>query len=305
MLKQLPLLTLFIGFTLPGIAQRKETAPPIPPADTVYFDRDWERTTLPEDRSYARVAHHTKDGKTIGTVRDFYYPSWKKQWEGKLTQEQPDQPHGLCTSWYEAGGLESRGTYAQGKLQTEPQRWAEDGHLITCRFTYQEALALSTGKLHSYYNDGSSRQVFPVDLPANTAGVVYRLDIRDEGAPLISWDSALALGAAYFSPTTTLASMLSTGARSLSQGATASPLASTKCHWYIVPDLAAAQEFMQTKGIISGKPCYRQAANICAETREILLAPNTRRIYICVNNDNDITAATATVSVSALVKSCN
>jgi len=103
--KRLLLLTLFVGFALPGRAQRKVTPPPIPPADTAYFDRDWERTTLPEDRSYARIARHAKDGKTIGTVRDFYYPSWKKQWEGKLTREQPDQPHGLCTNWYEAGGL--------------------------------------------------------------------------------------------------------------------------------------------------------------------------------------------------------
>jgi hypothetical protein len=74
--------------------------------------------------------------------------------------------------------------------------------------------------------------------------------------------------------------MLNTGARFLSQGATASSLANTKCHLYIVLYLAAAQEFIQTKSTVSSKPCYQQAANICAETREILLAPNTRRIYI-------------------------
>lgn len=306
MLKQLLLISLLLGCALPGIAQRNATAPAAPLVDTVYFDRDWERTTLPEDRSYARVARHTQDGKTTGIVRDFYYPSWKKQWEGKLAQEQPDKPNGLCTSWHETGSIESKGTYVQGQAQADLQRWAADGHLVTCRFKYQEALALSTGKLHSYYNSGNSCLVFPVDLPPNTAGVVYRLDIRDEGTAPISWNSAFALGAAYFSPAVTLTSMLSAGTRALSsQGAAASPAISTKCHWYIVPDLAAAQEFMQLKGAITvGKSCYRQASNIDAETREIPLAPGTQRLYICVKNDNDMTAATATVSVSALVKSC-
>lgn len=306
MIKQLLIAYLLLVCVLPGMAQRKVTVPAAPPVDTVYFDRDWERTMLPEDRSYARIARHTQDGKTTGIVRDFYYPSWKKQWEGKLAQEQPDKPNGLCTSWYEAGGLESKGTYVQGQVQADLQRWAEDGHLVTCRFKYQEALALSTGKMHSYYNSGNSYLVFPVDLPLNTAGVVYRLDIRDEGTSPISWNSAFALGAAYFSPTVTLASMLSAGTRALSsQGAAATPAVSTKCHWYIVPDLAAAQEFMQLKGTITvGKSCYRQASNIGAETREIQLAPGTQRFYICVKNDNDMTAATATVSVSALVRSC-
>ncbi|MDO7884277.1 toxin-antitoxin system YwqK family antitoxin [Hymenobacter cheonanensis] len=298
MLKQL----LFSGGMLaafPALAQQPILSLP----DTVYFDQNWDRTAVPEDRVFARITRRGPDGKSMSTVRDYYLPSWQKQWEGKLVREQPDVAQGVCTSWYATGKLQSRGTYLQGKPQADLQRWAEDGHLIACRFKYQDALPLSTGKMGEQLSTTRSRQVFIVDLPAETVGIVYRLDIRDDGTPPISWNSAVALGAAYFNPTATLASMLATGTRTLSSASTA-PTATTKCHWYIVPDLAAAEEFLQRKGLISNKPVYRQASNVCAETRELVLAPGTRRLYLCVNNDNDLTAATATVSVSALVKGC-
>ncbi|WP_310391795.1 hypothetical protein [Hymenobacter sp.] len=306
MIKHLLTITALLLLPQVTIAQaKKAVVPPLPAPDTVYFDRDWERTTLPEDRVFARIARHDSEGKTAGTVRDYFYPSWKKQWEGKLVQEQPDLPQGLCIGWYESGQMNFRGTYTRGQQQGDFKSWGEDGHLITCSYAYQEALPLSKSKLHSYYNSGSSRQVFPVDLPANTAGVVYRLDIRDEGQLPISGSTAMALGAAYMNPIATATSLLATGSQSLAgQAATAGPPASTKCHWYIVPDEAAARQFLDTKGSITGKPCYRQGNNICAETREIAVAAGTRRLYICINNDNETTAATATLSVSALVQTC-
>ena len=61
--------------TLPGMAQRpRPAATSLPPADTVYFDRDWDRTETLEEVAYARVARRTPEGKTIGTVRDYSYP---------------------------------------------------------------------------------------------------------------------------------------------------------------------------------------------------------------------------------------
>lgn len=306
MLKYLLLVALLISLPTVTLAQtKKPVALLLPAPDTVYFDQDWERTTLPEDRVFARIARHTADGKTVGTVRDYFYSSWKKQWEGKLAQEQPDLPQGLCTGWYESGQINFRGTYIQGQQQSDFKSWGEDGHLIACSYSYKEALPLSKSKLHSYYNSGSSQQVFPIDLPLNTAGIVYRLDIRDEGEPPISWNTAIALGAAYMNPAATVTSLLATGSQSLNiQTKTAAPLVSTKCHWYIVADEAAARQFLDTKGSIIGKPCYRQGNNICAETREITIAAGTRRLYVCINNDNETTAATATLSVSALVQTC-
>lgn len=290
---------LYLSLLTPLAAQSQTLSRP----DTTYFDRDWERTDLPEDRAYARIARHVY-GKTVGTVRDYFYPSWKKQGEGKLIQEAPDVLQGLCTAWYENGRVNFRGTYVQGQAQADFQHWAEDGHLVKCRYEYQDALPLSSGKMHSQYNSSSSRQVFTVELPVGTVGVVYRLDIRDEGQP-VTWSTALALGAAYLNPTSTLVSMLASGSRALASQAVAPATgASTQCRWYIVPGADAAQEFMQTKGRIVNKPCYRQATNVSAETREIKIAPDTRQLYICVNNNNSVTAAMATVSVSALVEKC-
>jgi len=223
MIKQILLL---LSLALP-VAGQSQT---LPPPDTIYFDRDWERTQLPEDRAYARIARHV-DGKTVGTVRDYFYPSWKKQGEGKLLQESPDVLQGLCTAWYENGRLNFRGTYVQGLAQADFQHWAEDGHLVKCRYVYQDALPMSKGKMHSQYNSGSSRQVFTVDLPTSTVGVVYRLDIRDESQPPVTWNTALALGSAYLSPSATLVSMLSTGARALNNQAAAP----TPRRWYPVP----------------------------------------------------------------------
>lgn len=93
------------------------------PADTTYFDLDWARTRTLEEVAYARITRRGPDGNLVGTVRDYFYPSWKKQWEGKLTRENPDTPTGLCTGWYENGQLSFRGTYAGGQQQADFKRW--------------------------------------------------------------------------------------------------------------------------------------------------------------------------------------
>ncbi|KUG09119.1 toxin-antitoxin system YwqK family antitoxin [Solirubrum puertoriconensis] len=276
------------------------------PVDTAYFDQDWERTNIPEDRVYARIARHDAAGNTIGTVRDYYLPSWKKQWEGKLAGENPDVATGLCTSWYQNGRLQSRGTYVQGQKQRDFQEWREDGKPVKCRYVYQPALETSTGKLHSYYNEGSSRKVFEVILPANTAGFVYKLDIRDEGEPPVSWSTALALSSIVIDPTMSTATALMAGSKVMAaQGQSTAPTKSTKCHWYITDNPNDALQFVETKGYIKDtNRCYRVAANICQETRQMTVQPGTERLYICVNNDNSMTSATATVSVSALTQAC-
>ncbi|WP_324680587.1 hypothetical protein [Hymenobacter sp. GOD-10R] len=297
-----------IFLPLPLWAQRaKPITAPLAPPDTLYFDQDWERTQVPEDRQYARIVRHTADGKPTGTVRDYFYPSWKKQWQGKLVQEAPDVPSGLCTAWYETGQLHFRGTFVQGERQRDYQQWHEDGRLVQCRYTYQDALPVSTAKLHSYYNSGSSRTVFVVNLPEGTVGAIYKLDVRDEGQPPISWSTALVLGAVAFDPTMTTTATLLTGAKALASQnrADAAPAVSTQCHWYITDQPEAAKEFMATKGRITNTAdCYRVARNITQETRELSVRAGTQRLYVCVDNNNEITSATATLSVSALVQAC-
>jgi hypothetical protein len=182
MIKFYLLNALFLITFLPASAQRpKPAAVSLPPADTVYFDRDWERTETLEDVAYARIAHRDAMGKAVGTVRDYFYPSWKKQWEGKLASEKPDKPAGLCSSWHENGQLNFRGTYINGVQQSDFRSWHDDGREIKCAAVMQDALPMSTASIHCSNCMHSSRKVFTVDIPAGTVGIVYKLDVRDEG----------------------------------------------------------------------------------------------------------------------------
>ncbi len=302
---------LFLAFGLSlnysALAQRpKPAATSLPPADTVYFDRDWARTQTLEEVAYARIARHAADGKCLGTVRDYFYPSWKKQWEGKLVQEIPDVFVGLCSGWHENGQLSFRGTYVNGQKQGDFKSWRENGREIKCTSTIQDALPLSNAAIHCSNCIHSSRKVFTVDIPVGTVGIVYKLDVRDEGQPPVSWSTALAVAAVVGSGGTAAPALLGTAASALvKQGNNAPPTVSTKCHWYITPDPAAAQQFLDTKGTIAdANVCLRAAVNTPQETRPITLPPGISRLFVCVNNDNYTTDATATLSVSALVQSC-
>ncbi|MBW3127200.1 toxin-antitoxin system YwqK family antitoxin [Hymenobacter profundi] len=303
----------FIQFLLlisvPTLAQKSKTTVPLPPTDTVYFDHDWERTDIAQDRVYARIARHGSDGLTVGTVRDYFYPSWKKQFEGKLIGEAPDVASGLCAAWYENGKPHFTGTYIKGAPQGDYREWREDGREIKVKLKWQEALALSTAKLHSYYNSGSSRVMVPVPLPPGTVGVVYKIDIRDEGQPPITWSTAITLAAAYAAaPVTGGASLLLTaGAKALaSEAQQTPPEVSTKCRFFVTDDTQLTVPFMApaTKGQMPPvEHCFRSAVNVTQESRSFAVAPGTSQIFICVQNDNSRTAAKLSISVNALVKS--
>lgn len=307
MIKRYALSILLLGSCLPTLAQRpKPAAVSLPPADTVYFDRDWVRTQTLEEVAYARIAYHGPDSKCLGTVRDYFYPSWKKQGEGKLVRESPDVLTGLCMSWHENGQLSFRSTYVNGQAQADFKSWNEAGREIKCRYSTRDALPLSRADIHCSTCMYLSRKVFEVDVPAGTVGIVYKLDVRDEGQSSVSWTTALKLAGALTNPATGTVALLSLATSALTNQATgAAPTKSTKCHWYITADAEAAQQFLATKGTIS-KPnvCYRAEENTPTETRPLTLAPGTRRLYVCVNNDNIRTDATATLSVTALVQTC-
>ncbi|MCB2380317.1 hypothetical protein LGH70_22185 [Hymenobacter sp. BT635] len=292
--------------TVTALAQRpKPAAVSLPPADTVYFDRDWERTETLEEVAYARIARHDAAGKTVGTVRDYFYPSWQKQWEGKMVKEHPDVPSGLCTGWHENGKLSFRGTYVNGAQQADFRSWHEDGREIKCTYAVEDALPLSSAEIHCSNCMHLSRKVFEVDVPEGTVGIVYKLDIRDGHQPA-SWSTALSMAAALSNPATGTVALLSMAASTLSKQDTKPPTTSTKCHWYITTSPAAMEQFLATKGSITiPNSCLRMETNTPQETRPMSLPPGTRRFFVCVNNDNYTTDATATLSVTALVKACN
>ncbi|SET98220.1 toxin-antitoxin system YwqK family antitoxin [Hymenobacter actinosclerus] len=289
-------------------AQTKTTVPVTTRQDTIYFDHDWERTTEPQDRVYARIARRNSEGKSIGTVRDYFYPSWKKQFEGKVASESPDVATGLCTGWYENGQLHFKGIFAQGQTGSDYREWKEDGKEIKLTYAWQEVLSTDGVKLHSYYNNGSSRQVIPIDLPEGTVGVVYKFDIRDEDQPPVNWTTAITLTAALASAPTGLgpALMLSAGAKALSTERQPAAAVATKCRFFIVDNEELTQPFLAyaTKGTMPATAqCYQQAVNRGQETRELLVPAGTKRLYFAAQNDNLRTSAKLKLTVSALVAS--
>ena len=285
--------------------QLRSNVSTFPPVDTVYFDQDWERTAIAEDRKFARILRRSPEGRPSGTVRDYYYPSWKKQWEGKLASEAPDVAHGLCTAWHENGRLYFRGTFVRGQAQDDYQEWRDNGKLIKCRYETSEALPISVAKLlpTSGFHIDENRHVFSVDIPASATGIVYKLDLRDEGQPPVTWSSALAIGAAFAAPISASTALLASS-RALAQTDRSAPATfSTKCRWYVTDQLPAMKAFTDNGVIPDSLDCYRRAYNVCQETRELSLR-GARRLYICVSNLNTLTDARATLRVVSVTKAC-
>ncbi|MBC6609096.1 hypothetical protein H8B13_19920 [Hymenobacter sp. BT188] len=300
------LVGLFLLLSVPALAQKSAVPSPVIAADTAYFDHDWETTTHPEDRVYARVARHDTQRRTVGTVRDYFYPSWKKQFEGKLLQEKPDKASGLCTAWYENGKLHFKGTFLQGVQQADYREWRETGQEIKTSYVWQEVLSTDAVKLHSYYNTGSSRQVITIDLPTGTVGIVYKVDIRDEDQPPVNWTTALTLAASIATAPTGAgpALLLSVGAKALSSEGKAAPAVTTKCRFFIVDDEELTVPFTTyaTKGTMPpAGQCFQQAVNRGQETRELVIPPGTRKLYFAVQNDNMRTSARLKLTINALL----
>jgi hypothetical protein len=285
-------------------AQQRPPSPPVPPADTLYFDRDWASTSIPEDRTYARLIRHDSEGRPTGIVRDFYYPSWKKQWEGKLLSEAPEVPTGLCTFWYESGKLKARGTYSQGRPGSDYQEWQPTGTLITCKLKSFEALPIETAELHPYMHQGGSQHVFYVNLPENTASAIYRLDIRDIGQPMVSWNNIMTVAKLTALPSGLGLLQAYVGAMQRDAQNLAAATRPTQCHYFVTTDINQAKNFYTTKGKIPESGFLYATSNTMNEVRPLANLNGARQLFICVNNNNMQTPAIAKVSITAFVKEC-
>jgi hypothetical protein len=136
-------------------------------------------------------------------------------------------------------------------------------------------------------------------------GIVYKLDSRDEGQPPVSWATALSLAATVGTGAAAPA-LLTSVASSLASCSNGSATKSTKCHWYITASPVAVQQVMDSKGIITlTNSCYRSETNVPQVTSPMTVEGGTRRLFMCVNNDNQTTDATAMLSVTALVQACS
>lgn len=289
---------------LTSLAQTKTTPKPVIAADTLYFDQDWVRTDIPDDRKYARLIRHGADGLPTGTVRDYYLPSWKKQWEGKLVSEDPELASGLCTFWYENGKLKARGTYARGQALGDYQQWRPDGLPVKCQSRLVEALPSEQSQIHSSSHGSEMQHVFQAVLPAGTTSLLYRFDIRDEDQPLISWNSVASLAVGSMVSGLSLVEM---GLKAMRTDARQqpSPTVSTQCHYFITTSAEVAGNFQRTGSTrLEAATCLYQTSSTQHEIRPLAVPPGTRQLFFCVKNDNTFTAALATLSVTAVVQEC-
>jgi hypothetical protein len=278
----------------------------IPPADTVYFDQDWVNTVIRQDARYVRLVRHGSDGKPVGTVRDFYYPSWKKQGEGKLLSEAPDVQSGLCTGWHENGKLSFRGTFIQGVPQGGLQQWNEQGKPVTCGWESKDVFTpVSPTTLYARYSPAQSSTVYTVTIPPGVDALFYALDIRDTKAPLVSLENAVATSAMflkYYTGDKAGAAQLAVNkVLERLQAATTAKFEPTKCRYLITADPKVAQFYAANKGLIKADGLIENRPSVA---NLVAIPPGCRQFYVCISNDNYQAPALAQLTVKGIVRRC-
>lgn len=263
--------------------------------DTTYFDHDWKPTLFIEDAKYARVVKRDPIGVIVGTVRDYYYPSWKKQFEGKLLSENPDVPQGLCTFYFENGVIQSQATYENGKPKGQIVQNNEDGTKKDCRDTLLSVYPLNQKKLPSLNDFGSSRAVHTIDVQ-RIKDIIIQYSIADENST-----SLANLGMSLMSYTTKLGALYSI----LNLGSASNKSTSTKNTFFITSNREAAQYFQNNKGgILSQDGAIFYSENSLSEIKRYTIPENISQIYICIQNNNQISSAIANLEVAGISKFC-
>jgi hypothetical protein len=299
---------LALALLLPTRLLAQKPKAPVIPADTVYFDQDWERTAILEDAKYARLVRHDPAGKPLGTVRDFYYPGWKKQGEGKLLSEAPDVLTGQCTGWHPNGKMAFRGTYLKGVAQGDFQQWNEAGVAVKCGLVTKELFTQpAPTTLHARYTPNESSTVYTVRVPSGIDAVFYALDVRDEGQPPISLERIVGMGvmtAKAFVGDTPGAISSFVGQMTSKINTTLQdqmPVKPTKCRFLITADAEVASAYAGNKGRIQAAG---MVLNRPLSSDIIALPAGCQEFYVCISNDNLQTDAIAQLSVKGVVQQC-
>lgn len=262
--------------------------------DTIYFDQDWKKTIYIEDAKFARIVKRDPQRQIVGTVRDYYLPNWKIQFEGKVIGENPDIPVGVCTWYYENGQIQLKATYENGKASADIVQYNENGTKIECKDTVIEILPIEQTKLHSQYNTGSSRKVYTIDV-SKFKNITIQYRIEDEkGSSLIDFG-------------TSLMALYSGGYTSALMAFSKTPISqkgSTKNTFFITTNRDVALKFINTKGIINNTGIIHFSENSINETKSFVIAPNVKYIYIGVQNNNALTSAISSLEVVGIEKVC-
>ncbi|OWY22247.1 CHAT domain-containing protein [Sphingobacteriales bacterium UPWRP_1] len=95
----------------------------------LYLDKDKQQVENPENAAFYRIISYTESGKPLGMVYD-YYLSGKLQFQGMLSQVQPDKYEGNCIWYYTNGNKQREAYYLNGQPAARMAEWNEDGKIL-------------------------------------------------------------------------------------------------------------------------------------------------------------------------------
>lgn len=264
---------------------------------TIMLDRDKEETLNSTDAAYIRKISY-QNGKPTGIVRDYFYPSNKLQWDGKLLQTNPDLKHGTSITYDERGRKREEATYENGKLVGSIYRWDEEGKEILVKKTYKVVTVLTpqTGYLFSYFNNGKSRAVVPVNLPANTVLWYYEFTASREKSEMLSAQSNFKL----LADLTKLVDQ--TGFTNLAMSTLTNPPGGNICNVYLITDPKQSDLFEAKQQFLFSREGSR--SNVTSAIVPIQDA-SSKSVYLGLFNPDDYYGIHYAIEVVAIVEETN
>jgi len=128
------------------------TAVPQEVIDTMYFDSNWEQTTVSQALYYRIISTDTA-GEFRFLVRD-YFPSGQIQMRGTYKSIRPDNKDGYFIYYFMNGLKQMECHYSDNLLHGPFQEWFETGQMKVSQFFSNDVL---NGKFISWREDGTYR----------------------------------------------------------------------------------------------------------------------------------------------------
>ncbi|MVN79272.1 hypothetical protein GO988_23310 [Hymenobacter sp. HMF4947] len=305
-----------VATPLSWAAQQRHAVPPTASLywELTYFDATNQPITdsliaLTDTKLIQCIRRDKSTQAPVGLTRQVYWPSLRSAAEGKLgLVAGEEKPVGPWTFWYDHApsvsnkrlqvAYDAEGQAIAGTLQQWPEAQP------SCKYVLENVLPMATSKLTCQFCPGTSRAIFPLDLPADALGIIFKFDIRDEAEGVVSFQNVAGVAVA-FTVGGPMAALSSYANAWRSTGAT--PTISTKCTYFLTTDKEAAQQWYASKGTILPAATaifYAPEGNFTNETRPLPLPSPLRNLYLCVQNNNVHTDALATISIAAMRQPC-
>ncbi|MDF7815442.1 DUF1036 domain-containing protein [Hymenobacter sp. YC55] len=260
----------------------------------VYLDRDKEEVLKPDQATYMRRINY-QQGVPTGLVRDYYWPSNKLQWDGKLQSEHPAMPQGTCITYDESGRKREELVYQNGRATGPVRRWDAAGKevITTKKYRTIKVLEPQQGYLVSYYNPGNSRTVIPVQLPPNTVSWYYEFTaFRNE--------AQLQAARAQFKLVSELSRLVdNTGTLTLALNALSTPPGGSICNVYLLGNTQQTDLFQAKKEF-----SYLREGTRSSLTSAVVPVSQTasQQVYLGLQNPDNLYGIHYALEVVAIIE---